>query len=75
MGDVATCEDFKKMMVNIINTAPVMVDVKSMKATGAPHLLTSFAEAFLDIMGPDWDTWIEKTGGGPYVHALLLQFF
>ena len=75
VGDVATCEDFKKMMVNIINSAPVMVEVATMKAAGAPHLLTSFAEAFLDIMGPDWDAWIEKTGGGLYVHALLLQFF
>ena len=75
VGDVDTLLDFKKLLVNIINTGPLMVDTKAMKAAGSPRLLTTIAEGFLDIMGPDFDKWVEATGGGPWIHALLLQYF
>ena len=75
VGTIKSVLEFKKLLVNLINSGPVMVDVDAMQEAGSPHLLTDVAKAFLDIMDPDFDDWIEKTGGGRWVHALLLQYF
>ena len=75
VGNIKSTLEFKKLLVNLINSGPVMVDVDAMEAAGSPHLLTTLAKAFLDVMDPDFDTWVEKTGGGRWIHALLLQYF
>ena len=50
-----------------------MVNTKDMDSVGSPHLLTTIAEGFLDIMDPDFDKWVKDTSGGPWIHTLLLQ--
>ena len=55
VGTIKSVLEFKKLLVNLVNSGPVMVDVDAMEKAGSPHLLTVFAKAFLDIMDPDFD--------------------
>ena len=75
VGAITDVDDFKSLLVNTMNQAPVVVDVEAMKATGLPHLLTAFALEVWSVMDHDFDAWRESTGGGRWNHVMFLQFW
>ena len=52
----------------------MVVAIKMVKTMGSPHLITAFTLKFLGMMYHEFESWNEGTGGGPWIHALLLQF-
>ena len=73
VGAITNLDDFKSLLINTINQAPVVVTTEAMKAAGLPHLLTVFALEVMEVMDHGFDAWREGTGGGRWIHALLLQ--
>ena len=55
VGAITDVDDFKSLLINIMNQAPVVVDVEAMKAAGSPHLLTAFALEVWCVMDHDFD--------------------
>ena len=74
VGAINNLDDFKSLLINTINQAPVVVATEAMKTMGLPHLITAFALEVLGLMDHGFDSRREGTGGGCWIHALLLQF-
>ena len=75
IGECRSVDDFLKMMVNVMNQFTAFVNVPEMSAAGTPHLLHQLCHSFIFLCGKDFRNWVERTGGGKYVHCTLLQFW
>ena len=75
IGEIKTVSDFLSLLVNVVNTSAACADLDAMKANGSPHLLRDLAMNFIMMINGDFTTWMDKTGGGSYLHWTLFQYF
>jgi hypothetical protein len=75
IGEIKTVSDFLSLMVNVVNTSAACADLNAMEANGSPHLLRDLAMNFILMINGDFTTWMDKTGGGSYLHWTLFQYF
>ena len=75
IGEIKTVTDCMSLMVNVVNNSAACADFDAMKVNGSPHLLRELSMNFILMISGDFTTWMDKTGGGSYLHWTLFQYF
>ena len=76
VGFIQTTDHFTALTVNNSNVVSACVDVKTMQDTGSSYLLLSLNKFFLDLTGPDFQSWMRlHSGGGDHVHLTIFKYW
>ena len=58
-----------------MNNSTACANFDAMEASCSPHLFRGLVMYFILMINDELTTWMDKTGGGSYLHWTLLQYF